>query len=213
MPQEITLPQEMTIDRDGMIRWIYELNMWKNPTLLITLGKVFFLASLVPSFFMLFLTTIDDGLVIGLILFFKIEGFILTILVGLLILAYPFVALLNGGKYCVVFEMNTQGINHIQMKKQFKKNQVVAMLAVISGALTGSLQTVGAGLMAGSRQSMYTRFKGIKKIKYTPKRHVIYLHKGLKRNQIYANDRQYAFIAQYITTHIQKGTIIKGSSL
>ena len=34
---------------DGVIRWIYELNMWKNPAIIITTLKVFFLASLAPG--------------------------------------------------------------------------------------------------------------------------------------------------------------------
>mgnify|MGYP000845290531 CR=1 FL=1 len=34
---------------DGILRWAYEMNMWKNPTLVITIWKVLLLAALAPA--------------------------------------------------------------------------------------------------------------------------------------------------------------------
>lgn len=204
MNQENSLPQGVTIDDHGMMRWVYEMNMWKNPTVLITIGKVLLIASLAPSILMFFLTSFEDGLMAGISVFFQIEVIIIGIILGLLIIAYPLVSVINGGKYCVVFEMNAHGINHIQIQKQFKKNQVLAMITTVAGALSGSPQTAGAGLMAASRQHLYSPFSSTKKLVLKPKRHVIYINEILKHNQIYANDAQYDFVANYIKEHVPK---------
>lgn len=189
----------VTLGHDGVLRWVYELDMWKNPTLLITIWKVLLLAALMPALLVAVLRVADgDGWVIAAGTFVQVAGLVLAVVTALMLLAYPLVAVLNGGRYCVIFEMDETGIRHIHMQRQFRRNQVVALITVIAGAASGSAQTAGAGLLAGSRRSLYTAFRDVRKVHAISKRNVIHLAAKLKRNQVYAEPADFAFVLGYI---------------
>jgi hypothetical protein len=86
----------VTMGGDGVLRWVYEMNMWKNPTLVITIWKVLLLAALAPAVLLFFLT-LGDGFGSALLAFVNVMGMVAAIVTGLMLLAYPLVAVLNGG--------------------------------------------------------------------------------------------------------------------
>ena len=120
------------------------------------------------------------------------------------IVSFPIIILLTGGSYQVVFELDDKGVNHIQMDKQFKKNQVVSMITVLAGAALGNPQTAGAGLLAGSKQNSYSDFKKVVKIVAKPSRHVIYVNEGLNHNQVYVAKEDFEQVKAYIIEHCHK---------
>ena len=89
-----------------------------------------------------------------------------------------------------IFEMNEKGIRHIQLKSQFKKNQVMAWIEAFAGAVSGNATASGAGLLAASKGSSYSRFKKVRKIEANRRRHVIYVNESLDRNQVYVSDEE-----------------------
>ncbi len=193
---------------DKVTRWTYEMNMWKNPVILFTAWKVLLLAALVPALLMFFLTIIDgDGLIDGFTIFIYIYGICIGIISALLVLAYPIVTLLNGGKYCVVFEMDEQGIKHIQMQKQYEKARVIAAVTVAAGILTGSAQAAGAGLLAGSKQQLYSKFADVKTLIVDEARNIIYLNGRFCKNQVYAENADFAYVRDYIVSRCKKAII------
>lgn len=194
----------LTIDQTGTWRWVYEMSMWSNPTILITIWKVLAIAGMVPALLVGVLSLTDGngfGEAIG--AFFQIALIVLGVMTGLLLLAYPLVAILNGGKYCVLFEMDDAGVNHIQLQPQFKRARVLAMLTVLAGAVAGNPQVTGAGILAGTKQNSYTRFNKVKSIQFAPKRNVIYLSESLNKNQVYASSADYDAIKQFILDKVK----------
>lgn len=183
--------------QDGVLRWVYEMNMWKNPTLLITIWKVLLLAAFVPATLIFFLS-LGDGTGSALLTFIKIYAMVAVIVTGLMLLAYPLVAILNGGIYSVVFEMDEKGVKHIQMQKQFKKNQILSLVTVLAGLAAGNVQTASAGILAGTKQSSYSQFSKVKSLTVNTKRKVIYLNETVSRNQVYAYPEDFAFVTAYI---------------
>ena len=196
----------VTMGGDGILRWAYEMNMWKNPTLVITIWKVLLLAALVPALLM-FLLSLGDGFGIALFVFVKIMGIVAAIVTGLMLLAYPFVAMIYGGKYCVIFEMDDKSVKHIQMQKQFNKSQVLSMITVLAGVIAGNIQAIGAGMLAGSKQSSLSSFAKVKTIVVHEKRHVIYVNENLSRNQVYADSCDFGYISEYIISHCKKAKV------
>ncbi len=195
--------------KDGTLRWVYELNMWRTPVLLITIGKVLLLACLFPALLIFFLSLFEgDGLAHAFLFMLKVGAICLAIIGGLLLFAYPLVALINGGRYSVVFEMTERGINHIQIQKQFEKNQVLGMVAAAAGLLSGNLQAAGAGLLAASRSSLFSSFAGISRILVDSRRQVIHLKEGLTRNQVYAPAADFAFVRDYIIERCPQARVI-----
>jgi hypothetical protein len=200
---------ELFCGDDGVWRWTYELSLWRNPTVLITLIKVILLASLIPVLVTGAITLFESGPLESLRVIGIVLGYVLGIMLVLMILAYLAVALVFGGKYCVVFEMDAQGVKHIQMEKQFGKNQLLAMLTVITGAATGISQAAGAGLLAGSKRSSYSKFSRVKSIVLHPHRNVIYVNEILSRNQVYAPAEFYETIQQHILDRCPKAKVVR----
>lgn len=192
----------ITLGQDGVMRWVFELNMWKNPTLVITIWKLLLLAALVPALLVGLLRWVDgDGLAAALATLLQVGALVAAIVTALMLLAYPLVAVLNGGRYCVIFEMDRHGIRHIHMQRQFRRNQALALLTVLAGAAAGNAQAAGAGLLAGTRRSLHTAFRDVRRIQPHRGRQVIHLATRLTRNQVYAAPEDFDFVLQHIAAH------------
>ena len=200
---------ELLRGADGVLRWTYEMSFWRNPALFITVIKVLLLASLFPLLLTGAITLFESGLMASL----RVMGSALTIVLPALLvlgsLAYLVVALLNGGRYCVVFEMDDHSVNHTQMHKQFQKNQVLAFLTVLAGAAAGSPQTAGAGLLAGSKQSSTSTFSKVKSIVIHPRRHVIYVNEAFNKNHVYAPPAFYETVQNHLIAHCPKAKQVR----
>ncbi|MBR2183337.1 MAG: hypothetical protein IJ858_07945 [Acidaminococcaceae bacterium] len=57
---------------------------------------------------------------------------------------------------------------------------------------------------------MLTYFKDVKELEILAKEHLISLNETLNRNQVYAADEDFAFVANYIKTHCRKAKVIEG---
>lgn len=187
-------------DEEGGYQWMYEYSFWKNPSILITLYMVMLISCAFPAGLMLLLS-LGEGVLEALRIALTVFGICAMILIPLVSIAYLFLGLLYGGKYYVLFKMDDQGINHIQLAKQFKKAQALAFLMTMVGLAAGSATTAGAGLVGATKQSLYTSFKKVKTIKVKKNRKTIYLNESLNRNQIYADKKDIDFIVNYIINH------------
>ena len=191
-------------DGANSYRWMYEFSFWKNPAVLITTYKVILLGLLVPGLLMFFLTLSEDGIAPAFKIFIIIMGGGAVLMAILLAIAYLFIALIYGGKYYVLFKMDNNGVNHIQLDKQFKKAQALGFLTTLLGAASGNIVAGGAGILAAAKMSLYTNFKKVKSIKIHARRNTIYLNETLTRNQIYANNKDFQFVKEYILSHCPK---------
>lgn len=186
-------------DQQGNYHWVYEMNLYSNPTIMLMLVKIF------GGIFLgmwLFLTIIDavNGK-------FSMDSFLSTGKIILIIavvfavlvpISYLIYAALMGGKYCVLFEMSPLGVKHTQLPKQFKKAQAIGILGVLIGGATGNLATMGLGLHNATMNSRYSAFADVKTIEVDRKNHVIKLNEPLNYNQVYAEDVDFDFVLSYI---------------
>ena len=109
-------------DKDGTYRWVYEFNLLTNPTILFTIVKVFLgiIAALVVLGVVLTIPDLVQGYadaedVLGV---FRSGGIIALLFIVLTIVGYAIYALMNGGKYCVLFTMDDEGIPHKQLPRE-----------------------------------------------------------------------------------------------
>ena len=189
----------MIKQQDGICRWTYELNMYRNPAVLITVLKVLGLSMGLVWLFVVLISMGDRGFWWNGFLSMT-KGFALVML-GFVVLgaiAYCLYALIQGGQYCVLFEMDEQGVKHTQLARQFKRAQVVAALTTLSGAAAGNPTVMGSGILAGSRSSLYSSFAHVKKITAVKARNVIYLDARLNHNQIYVEDKDFDEVYNFI---------------
>lgn len=199
--------KNIVLCEDGVYRWTYRLNMWKNPAILITAWKVFFLGGMFPVLLVTILELFEQGFGDAVRVFVPMFFGMIGVVTALMLVAYPIVALMNGGVYQVVFELDDKGVRHIQLDKQFKKNQVMAMITVLAGVAAASPGVAGAGLLSGSKQSSYSDFKKVKKVIVKPKRHVIYVNESLEHNQVYVDKEDFEQVKAYIVQHCKDATL------
>ena len=191
--------KNIALGEDGVYRWVYELNLYTNPTIIFLIWKIFGFICLGMWLLMVLLDMGEkdfwwDGfldLTQG-CLFFTL-GFFALCLIGYLVYA-----VIMGGKYCVLFEMDEKGVNHIQMAPQVKKAEIIGLLTMLVGAAAGKPGVVGTGLLAAARTSLYSSFDSVKSVEAFPSRNLIKVNEFLSKNQVYAEKEDYDFVLGYI---------------
>ena len=202
--------KNITMCYDGKYRWVYELDMYKSPVIIKEVWRAMLVAGVIVLA-ILFAINIMDGDLMETLQFVAQAAailfgiFLVLSIIGCLVFAY-----IIGGKYCVVFEMDEEGINHKQHDKHVKKSELAGAITVLAGLAGGNLSTVGTGILAASRTSMLTYFDDVKELEILPKEHLICLNETLSRNQVYAEDEDFAFVANYIKSHCRNAKVREG---
>ena len=199
---ETKVTPNIILGSDGKFRWIYEMSLFKNPTIFVMIWKIFFFVVLGIFAFILLIDLINGDLdgeaALNLLKIFGYFVLGMTALVGISFLIY---AAIMRGKYIVLFTMDEYGINHEQIPTQAKKAQGIADAAKLIGMLTGSHTAVTGGL-AASGTSMYTAFSNTRKVRFSPRRDLIRIRQMLFRNQIYAKREDFGFVQSYILARV-----------
>lgn len=195
--------------RDGVYRWTYEMDLLRNPTILISVYKVLglslgvvFALDILISLFSGSLKGPEDLLGLGQ-LFLCLAGILLV----LGIIGYLIVAALYGWKYQVLFEMTEDYVRHIHMPKQFQKAEAIGWLTALLGAAAGKPTTMGAGLLAASKSTSTSEFQNVEVVKVRRKRNTIHVNYLLDKNQVYAADEDFDFVESFILARCVKAKI------
>lgn len=199
-------PNEMVqLYPDGKYRWVHEMSLYKNPSILFLVMKIFAWVCFGIWLFSILLRGCDSvdskdfwEMAWGDTKFFLI---IFAVFMALCLISYYIYALIMGGKYCVLFEMDQQGVLHQQMAKQVKKAEVIRALTVLAGLASRNITTVGVGLAA--RTEMYTTFASVKSVKANPRHNIIKVNETLNHNQVFVAPANYDFVLRYILDHVK----------
>ncbi len=204
-PKDSKLSENIRLGTDGKYHWYYEFKLMKNPTILKMLWKVFFWIFVGMWAFLSIINACEGSFSFKDFLNFS-KSFLL-ILAGVETLAavgYFFYAALQGFKYCVMFEMDENGVKHTQMPKQFKKAQAMSLVLILAGMAAKKPGPVGQGMLAGAKNSMVSSFSHVKSIEIFRKWNVIKVNERLNKNQVYASDQDFDFVVDFIKSHVTK---------
>ena len=188
---------------DGKYRWVYELDMYKNPTILFLVLKIFGILFAIPC--LLMLVPLFEGKSLEYVwdkskyALFMFGLFFLCVFIGYYIVANKY-----GGKYCVIFEMDEDGVLHRQMKQQVEKAKAMSNVMILAGLLAGSPGRVGQALLVATHTSIYSSFSSVRKVKPYRKRNLIKVNGLLYHNQVYMEDEDFDFVYDYIRTRCPK---------
>ena len=181
---------------DGTYRWICEVNMYKDTFIIGTLLKVA-VGVVVGIWFVL---GIADGF----------ENFLqnLTVMliflgsaVALVLLSYLIIALVRGGKYKALYEMDEKGIDFTQLPREVRNPQAVANARTVADLVGGKLGSLTKSVLADQTNSIETSFEKVRSIRPCPKKHLIRLNAPMSNNRIYTREDDYQFILDYILLH------------
>ena len=187
--------KNITMCPDGKYRWVYELDMYKSSVIIKEVWRAMLIAGVIVLAFLFVINIMDNDLMEALEFVAQAAAVLFGIFLVLSIIGYLVFAFIIGGKYCVVFEMDEAGVNHKQHEKHVKKSQLIGAIMV------------GTGVLAAARTSMYTDFDAVKELEILPKQHLIRLNETLSRNQVYAADEDFAFVADYIIARCRNAKV------
>ena len=192
--------KEVRLCEDGKYRWLYEMNMFRNPTIILTVAKV--LGGVLLGLWLVFglLLSAIEGNWDGLLGMTRVLGIVMGVMAVLLVIAYLILCWMYHGKYIVLFEMDEKSIKHIQLPRQFKRAQAMGLITALVGLAAKRPTTAGAGLLSATRQASTSDFKYVKKVKAYPHRHLIKVNETLNKNQVYAATEDFDFVLDWIRT-------------
>lgn len=200
-PTSATMPRITETER-GAYTWQYELNLFRNPSVLFVVWKIFFFVSLAIWLFVTWISIGDRNFWwTGFLSIAKVFALGLGGIFAFTLLGYLVYACMMGGKYRVVFHMDEEGITHTQLPKQSRKAKRMATLTTVVGLATNRPSTAGAGMLAGSKTSSHSDWDKVKRVRSYPSRHLIKVDSLLNHNQIYAHPEDFAFVESYILSH------------
>lgn len=197
--QEESINHRVRLYPDGKYRWIYEVPMLKNPSIIIDVFKVMGISLGIVWLFTVLLSVYDGD--------FSLESLwntslafvgLMLVFAVLIILAYIILAWYYGWKYVVLFTMDQTEIIHQQMPYQVKKAQVLGALAAMVGGATGSLGMVGTGVLAASRSTSTSTLAQVNSLVPVRQMNLIKVNQGLHKNRIYVPDEDFDFVYDFL---------------
>ena len=200
-----TVGNRVTLYPDGKYRWVYEVKMLTNPTILIDVYKVLGITFGIVWLFNVLIISCEDGLNLSSLWGFS-SGFLILLGVFAVIgyVAYVIVAWTYGWKYVVLFTLDEKEVIHQQMPRQVKKAQVLGALTVLVGAAAGKPGVMGSGLLAASRSSSTSELANVARVKPYRRWNLIKVNQLLNKNRVYVPDEDFDFVYDFLCQHCPK---------
>ena len=172
---------------DGKYRWVYEVNLYKNPSMFYDLMKVVGI-SLGFVFAIMIFALISDGIDWDSLMndlwgfMWVCVGFAVHCLIGYLIWVR-----ISGGRYAALFVMEEESVTHEQMPKTVKVGELIASVGDTNATLATSVH------------AWKTDFKDVRRVIPKPRRHLIKVNELLTKNRVYVENKEdYEFVLDYI---------------
>jgi len=202
MQQKEDIGNRVMLCKDGKYRWIHEVNMFKNPSILFDVWKVLGITMLIVIVIVGFILIISSDLdVDGMLGMGKAMLITAAIMAVLSIIGYLVYALIAGGKYIVLFTLDEKEVVHQQMPHSAKKGQIIGDLAILAGLATGRMGTIGTGMLAKSRTSMTTTLSDVKRLTPCPRMNMIKVNETLSKNRVYVCKEDFFLVYNFLCEH------------
>lgn len=193
---------DIVVDENGAYRWVYEYSLWRDPTVFMTIFKVFGGVALGIIVFSMVIDLISgDWDYVDLVDRLRFDAIILGVSLGLAVLGYAIFALISGGSYCVMFTMDETSVENRPLAKELKRAEAIGALNVLLGLATRNVSQVGIGMLAAGGNVMVSDFANVRSIQGYPRRGVIKVNEPLAKNQVYVEKEDYDWVYAFIRDH------------
>lgn len=197
--------ERVTLYPDGKYRWVCEVNMLKNPSILFDVWKVLGISiGILIAFFALLIACDGDINMKVLSGLAETVGLLIAIFAVISILGYLLFAAMSGWKYVVLFIMDEKEVVHQQMPSQVKKANVIGALTVLVGLFAGKPGVVGTGVLSQARMSMTSTLARVSRLIPCRRMHLIKVNQRLSKNRIYVHDEDFDFVYDFLCQHCVK---------
>ena len=186
---------------DGKYRWVYEVSMLKNPSIMADVFKVLGISMLVVWLwlFCVAVNAYDGDLSLESLWNLSSVFLLLAIVLSAIgCIAYLIVAWYYGWKYVVLFTMDKKEVVHQQMPHQVEKAQLLGALTALVGGAAGKSGMVGTGLLAASHTTSTSTLVNVKRLVPVRRRNLIKVNQLLHKNRVYVPDEDFAFVYDFL---------------
>lgn len=187
---------------DGKYRWVYEVNMLTNYSILFDVWKVLGISMGILVLLFVVIAVFDgDWDVDMLIGMASTLGIVALVMLVLGLIGYYVYAAISGWKYAVLFIMDEKEVVHQQMPNTVKKGQLIGALTILAGLASGRPGAVGTGVLAQSRLSMTSTLAHVERLISCRKMNLIKVNERFEKNRVYVNTEDFDFVYDFLLTH------------
>ena len=188
---------------DGKYRWTYPMNMLTNPSIYITVCKIF--GSLFAIGYIIgYIGPIFRGDFEKVIGDLKWWGVAVLVFLAISAVAYLIVAAQYGWKYTVNFTMDENGILHELTPQGKKIAKKIGAATAGAGAVGGNIGRIGQGMMVAGHTSLSSDFSVVRSVKPHRRWRTINVNEPFAKNQVYTTKEDFDFVLDYILQHCPK---------
>jgi hypothetical protein len=188
---------------DGKYRWTYPMNMLKNPSIYITVCKIFGGIAAI-GYIIGYIGPILRGDFEKVLGDLKWWGVAVLVFLAISAVAYLIVAAQYGWKYTVRFTMDENGILHELTPKGKKIAKRIGKATAGAGAIGGNIGRIGQGMMVASHTSLASDFSVVRSVKPHRRWRTINVNEPFAKNQVYTTKEDFDFVLNYILEHCPK---------
>ncbi len=191
--------------QEGKYAWVHEVNLFRSPSFLFLVYRIFFYIWLGISAFVIILSAFENSFVDSL----KEVGPSMVYLLGFLILlittAYLFYAFIIGGSYTVMFELDKHGISHTQLPRRFRRAKIIGGITAVAGMAMQDLTAEDAEEHSQQRQTLYTAFDKVNAVTEIRKNCTIKIRsEHIINNQIFTLPEDYDFVLDFVKSRVKR---------
>ena len=192
----------VTLCQDGKYRWVYDVNLFTNPTVFFDVVKVMLMSAVIMIAIVLLIGLFSGGMSMRVLKGLAGGlGLSVVIILWLSVVGYLLYAVITGGKYTVLFILDEKELVHKMYGKSLKKSQLIGNLAMMAGAASGRVGTIGSGMLAKSRTSMTTELKYVRQLKRRRWMNTIEVNQRLSKNRVYMKKEDFDFVYNFLCEH------------
>lgn len=202
--------KRVTAKPDQTYIWTYDMNLFKDPSVFITVCKIVVACMLLPYMLVFTLALFEGNLKRDFLALTQPFIYIILFMVILVAFSYYLVYIpLHGNHYIIIYDLTPTTITFIESKKDTKQNEIASSIGVIIGLLAGNPTTAGANLLALSKSEMTTSFDQVTKIIIYKHQHMKLISNDLTRNLICYHKDDQTFVESYIIDKCTKAKVIR----
>ena len=187
---------------DGKYRWVYDVPMLKNPSILMEVYWVLGISFGIVWLFVLLMGGCENHFRPA-DLWEITRGFLILMAVFFVLgwVAYFFVSWYYGWKYGILFIMDEQEVVHKQLPGTEGKARAIGKLTALAGAGSGKIGMAGMGVLVANRTSMSSSYSSVRRIIACRRRHLIKVRERFSRNMVFVADEDFDFVYKYLCDH------------
>jgi len=184
---------------DGKYRWMYDIPMLTNPSILFDVYGVLAISfGIVWLFNVIILICSGDMSFVALWDSIKMFLIISILMFVLGYVAYFFVSWYYGWKYTVIFTLDEHEVENRQLPSTVKKAQIIGQLTTLAGVAGGKSGMMSLGVLAATRTSMTSRFDRVRRLIPCRRMNLIKVNGLFSRNRVYVPDEDFDFVYQFL---------------